>query len=283
MKTRAALATEPAAPIAVPPAYCFFHVFEPMAPTVRTFDRDYLLYAISGAVRLGVEGRRWLLPPAFAAWVPADTPVEIEMSHPVTSCSVLFERGFIGSTDPALPTRTVVFTMSPLAREMVAHCRRWGPDTMVDRSAETFFRALAQVCAELASRPSDVWRPYTADPALARAIAFTDANLERDLKVKEVAAAACMSERTLLRRYATETGMTWAHSLRRLRMIRAVELLTTTNASVATIANQVGYSALSAFNGAFRDFAGTTPTAMRRDWTEVGERVHPREGGRAAP
>lgn len=254
---------------APPPAYCFHQVFEPMGPVERTFDRDYLLYAIEGAVRLGVADRYWLLPPAFAAWVPARTSIGIEMTHPVTSCSVLFERGFVAGTGASVPDEAVVFTMSPLAREMVLHARRWPMET--DRAewsgsaAATFFAALAHVVAELAAKPSPVWRPIVRDEALRRALAFTEANMGRAVTVAEVAAAAHLSERTLLRRLASETGGTWAGALKRMRMIRAVERVTTSDDPIAVIANEVGYSALSAFNEAFREFAGTTPSAMQRD------------------
>ena len=237
---------------------------------MRAFDRDYLLYASEGAIRLGAGAREWLLPPAFAAWIPAGTPIAFDLPHPVVTCSVLFAPGFCAAVRPAPPDRPVVFAMSPLAREMVRHARRWGPDARDGPDgpdgddARTFFRALAGVAAELAATPADVWRPASEDPSLARALRYTEDHMGRAVTLGEVAAYAGLSERTLLRRYTRAFGLTWAQSLRRARMIAATERLATTGDPVTAIAFDVGYASLSAFNAAFRRFAGTTPGAVRR-------------------
>ncbi|GHB40185.1 AraC family transcriptional regulator [Pseudovibrio japonicus] len=248
-----------------PPAYCVYREFPVCGREQVSFDRDYLLYSMRGAVRLGVEGRCWTLPPAFAAWIPAGTQLEIEVIHTVTSCSLLLQQGFAETAGVTLPDKTVVFSMNRLAREMIAYTTRWRPED-VDWGAEadTFFKALVQVCAGLASRPTDVWRPTVQDDVLARALAYTEDNLAKPLQIADVAAAANVSERTLLRRYAEEAGMTWSQCLRRLRMIRAVELLSHEDEQVIQIAGAVGYASLSAFNKAFRDFTGQTPTEFRK-------------------
>ena len=57
--------------------------------------------------------------------------------------------------------------------------------------------------------------------------------------------------------------MTWSAVLRRMRVLRAIERLATSEDSVTTIAHAVGYTSLSAFNLAFRDLTGRTPTQYR--------------------
>lgn len=247
-----------------PPAYGFHRDFPPAPRAVRAFDRDYLLYARSGAVRLGVAGRDWLLPPAFAAWVPADTPIAFDLPYPMRSCSVLFAPSFTRAAGLPLPDRPVVFAMSPLAREMVRHTERWGPDApWTGPDAAPFFAALLGVLAELTRRPADVWRPTAEDPALRAALAFTEARHDRAVTMADAADAAGLTERTLRRRCTAELGLTWAQCLRRIRMIAATERLVTTDEPVTSVALSVGYGSLSAFNAAFRAFAGTTPTGLR--------------------
>lgn len=226
-----------------------------------------MLYAIHGAVRLGVESREWLLPSAFAAWIPSGTPIAFDLPHSVTTCSVLFEPGFCAGLRTAPPGRPTIFAMSTLAREMALHARRWGLGAdwaAQDEDPRPFFEALAGTVAALARSPVDIWRPASTDDILSRALAHTEAHLHRDITLAEVATEAATSERTLLRRYTYELGMTWAQSLRRLRMIAATERLVTTDDPVTSIAYDVGYQSLSAFNEAFRAFAGTTPTEVRR-------------------
>jgi AraC-like DNA-binding protein len=81
-----------------------------------------------------------------------------------------------------------------------------------------------------------------------------------------IARATGQSTRALARRFADEMGMTWRQALQRLRLMRAVEALATTDAPVTEIALDVGYNSLSAFNAAFRELVGTSPTAYRRSF-----------------
>ena len=162
------------------------------------------------------------------------------------------------------PGRPVVFAMSALAREMVGHARRWGPDAKPFGPREqAFFATLAAIVAELAATPADVWRPTSDDPNLSRALRYTEDHMGRPMTLSEVATEAGLSERSLLRRYVRDLGMTWAQSLRRVRMIAATERLTTTSDPITTIAYDVGYRSLSAFNEAFRNFAGSAPSEVR--------------------
>ena len=246
-----------------PPAYCFHREFPARAPDTVRFDRHYLLYAVRGALRIEVDARRWILAPSFAAWIPAHTDIGIEITRPTECCSVLYAPGFVAP----LPSSTVVFTVTPMVRRMIRHCRRWGPEADgLDAHAEAFFRALAHACVELAATPSDVWRPSAAEPRAARAIAWTEAHLHEDVGLADAARAACTSERTLSRLLVAGTGLTWAQTLRRLRMIRAVELLASdgdATGRITRIALASGYASLSAFERAFREFTGLTPTAFR--------------------
>ena len=57
--------------------------------------------------------------------------------------------------------------------------------------------------------------------------------------------------------------MTWRAVLRRMRVLGAIELLAASEDSVTGIAYAVGYTSLSAFNVAFRELTGRTPTEYR--------------------
>lgn len=242
------------------PAYCFYKVFDPEPPKTMQFDRHYLLYAAKGALRLEAEDRYWVLPPSRAAWIPADTSIKIEITHAVTCCSVLFHPGFIA---PDI-THCQVINLSEVARQMILHTRRWGPDSgQLDQHACSFFSALAGTCVELAQQPSKVWIPKGQSKAIQRALSFTQENLAQDTSLAQVAAAAHLSQRSLSRRFSQETNMTWRQMQRRMRMIRAIELLSNVEGRIINIALDVGYVSLSAFNRAFRDFSGFTPSEFR--------------------
>ena len=241
-------------------AYCYFQALEPRPTLDAVFDRDYLLYAISGALRVTIAEASWLLPPSFAAWVPAHTPIRVDIGNRVTTCSVLTSPGFC----PTMPDTPTVFQMSPMARHMIQYCKDWGPDAPQPSEAETFFLTLLNVCAGLVAKSIDVKRPAATDPVLLHAIDLTDAGLAGTITAGEVACAVGLSERSMQRRFREDVGMSWSETLTRLRMIHAVQLLAADDFSIIQIAGESGFSSLSAFNRAFRTFADSAPTEFRK-------------------
>jgi AraC-like DNA-binding protein len=231
-----------------------------------TFPGHYLLYASTGTFWLEVDKVRWLLPPQRAAWVAAQVPLRLYAAGPGTTSSVLFAEGSIPRPD----FTSRVFAVSPLAREMLLYAMQWGPEREgEDKTAETFFLALATVCTELAAYPDEFWLPRAQSAELSQAMAYTLSHLADKPAFAEVAGAANVSERTLARRFTEETGMTWNQFAHRARMIRAMELLAKSETRVIEVVYAVGYASVSAFNHAFRKFTGETPSGYRKRFQPI--------------
>ncbi len=241
-------------------AYAFVREFE-VAPTSELcVDRHYLLCASRGALRLEAHGTSWVLPPARAALIAAGGPIQVSIPQPATTSSVLFDATFA----PTPPAPLTVFDLDPLARALVSECAAWpdSPDPLPPY-ARSIFGALAAVAWRLAEHPAPVTVPSGRSPELRRALALTSDRLTEDVRFEDVARDVGLVPRSLARRFEEESGMTWRAALRRMRVLRAIEELAAGEDSVTTIAHAVGYSSLSAFNAAFRDLTGRTPTDYR--------------------
>lgn len=248
-----------------PDAYCFHQSFEPAGPSEFRMDRHYLLYAMEGTIRLEANGRRWTLPPARAALISAGHPVTISILSRLTSASVLYAPSFAAAPPQVLS----VFDVSPLAHELIAECRQWGPEGgALSPYAQRIFETLVAVALKLAETPSPCVLPAPASSALARALALTEELADGTPVFAEIAKATGQSPRALARRFSTEMGMTWRETLRRIRLIRAVEALASGDAPITEIALGVGYNSLSAFNTAFRDLMGKGPRAYRASFRD---------------
>lgn len=103
----------------------------------------------------------------------------------------------------------------------------------------------------------------TRDSTLARAIAWLGANLERPYRLEEVARAAAVSPRTLLRHFEQVLGHTPLEHLHLLRCRRACVLLEITLDSIPAVAEACGYSDPAAFRRVFRRHMGETPSRYR--------------------
>lgn len=241
-------------------AFAFARDFDAAPSSELCVDQHYLLCASQGALRLEAHGRSWVLPPARAALIAAGEPIQVAIPQPVTTSSVLFSRDFVD----APPAPSTVFDLSPLARALVSECVDW-PDAAepLPPYARSLFGALAAVAWRLAEEPSPVSVPAGDSPELRRALALTHDRLGEDVLFEDVARDVGLTSRSLARRFEDEAGMTWRAVLRRMRVLRAIEELAAGEDSVTAIAHAVGYTSLSAFNAAFRDLTGRTPTEYR--------------------
>ncbi len=231
------------------------------APTAELcVDRHYLLCAAQGALRLEFDGNSWLLPPARAALIAAGRPIQVSIPRPVRTSSVLFATDFVDAPPRAL----TVFDLSSLGRALVSECVNWPEaEEALPPYARSIFGALAAEAWRLADHPSPVTVPAGRSAELRRALALTGERLAQDLRFEDLAAEIGLAPRSLARRFEDECGMTWRAVLRRMRVLNAIELLAASDDSVTEIAYAVGYTSLSAFNVAFRELTGRTPTEYR--------------------
>ena len=243
-----------------PDAYSVYQVFAPQPAQAFEVDRHYLLYAMQGSMRLEADGQSWSLPPARAALIAAGKAITVSLPHKMTACSVLFDTGFV----PAPPRTLSVFEMSPLAKELILECRSWGAGSgALNDYARQMFATLAQVAWRLSTKPSPTFMPVGRSKAVIQAIELTEAKLADAPQFDDIARTVAATPRSLARKFSDELGMTWSQALRRLRIIKAIEELAQSDAPATKVAFRVGYNSLSAFNAAFRDLTGQTPTQYR--------------------
>ncbi|MGL5817047.1 MAG: AraC family transcriptional regulator [Phycicoccus sp.] len=241
-------------------AFAFTRSFAPAPARELVVDRHYLMCCSRGALRLEAAGQRWLLPPARGALLRAGHRATVGIPRPVTTASVLFHVDFV----PPPPADLTVVDLGPLARALVDECGRWQEsEEPLPTYAATMFTALASVVWRLAERPSPVTVPAGRSSTVREALRITEIELATPVRFDDVAARVGLVPRSLARRLEDEIGMTWRAALRRMRVLRAIELLATDDMAVTRVAHEVGYGSLSAFDAAFRELTGRTPSEYR--------------------
>ncbi len=101
---------------------------------------------------------------------------------------------------------------------------------------------------------------------VSRAKAFMRDNLGDSLTLAAIAAAAGVTERTLLRRFAANGSGTPAAYLLAARLAHARSLLESSSVPVKRVAAESGYGDLAAFARAFRKSAGLSPGEYRKSF-----------------
>ena len=92
----------------------------------------------------------------------------------------------------------------------------------------------------------------------------------RRVSLAAMAAVAGLERRTLLRRFATATGMTPIEYCRAVRIARARELLEGGDTSQKQIAQSLGYKDVASFARVFRKAVGSAPGAYRKRFGRKG-------------
>lgn len=96
-------------------------------------------------------------------------------------------------------------------------------------------------------------------------------HLHEPITVEQMAAHACTSVRTFMRRFRATTGTTPSRWLTQRRIDHARRILETTDAPVDRVAQDSGFGTAANLRAHFQRAVGTTPTAYRRTF-RVSER-----------
>lgn len=117
------------------------------------------------------------------------------------------------------------------------------------------------------------------DPAVAAAQAWAAENYPHEAPVARMVAISGLAERTFKRRFAQATGMAPLDYVHHLRLEEAKQVLESSEASIESIAFEVGYRDASFFTRLFRRKVMMSPTQYRRRFGGLKSRL--REAGAA--
>jgi transcriptional regulator GlxA family with amidase domain len=203
-------------------------------------------------VRAG--GSLWLLPPSHALWMPPRVVHEIAMAGRVEMRTLYIEPHHARE----MGEDCRVLFVSPLLRELIA--RAMDLPRLYDRAGAQVMALILQEIARLPSRPLGLRMP--ADPRLARLCALLLRDLASHPPIAQLGALVGLSERSVIRLFPKETGLSFRAWHSQARLLKAFELFEA-GKSVTRVALEVGYSAPGAFAKMFRRLMGKRPTQMR--------------------
>lgn len=215
-------------------------------------------YALAGIAEVETAGKRYLLPPNQAIWIPAGLEHQTTLRR-VRSISVFFSPELFSR--PGADAR--ILAAAPLIREMISYASRWQITREAnDSKGDAFLGVLADVVSEWLDHVVPLRLPTSSDPVVSMAMEFTDTNL-KSVDEHSLCSAIGVSARTLRRRFAESTNMSWSQYLVGSRVLRAMALLVESDDSITDVSIRVGFESLSAFTRAFKRYGNETPSAYR--------------------
>jgi AraC-like DNA-binding protein len=144
---------------------------------------------------------------------------------------------------------------------------RPGSETVLAKLSELLFVEAVRRYAEGLPQGQTGWLAGLRDPHVARALALLHRDIARPWSVDDLSREVGLSRSALADRFIGLIGMPPMHYVASWRMQVATQKLRSTNASLAQIADLVGYGSEAAFSRAFKKAFGTAPATWRRSNT----------------
>jgi AraC-like DNA-binding protein len=129
-----------------------------------------------------------------------------------------------------------------------------------------FVEAIRHWLATSDARPTG-WMGALRDPRIGAALVQIHSRPERDWDVESLAAEVAMSRSSFAQHFAELVGEPPSKYLTRWRMYLAARLLRTPGATVAQVAQRVGYDSEAAFSRVFKRYMRLAPAAFREEST----------------
>jgi AraC-like DNA-binding protein/mannose-6-phosphate isomerase-like protein (cupin superfamily) len=211
-----------------------------------------LLLALRGVLTCEVEGGLWIVPPQSAIWVPGG------VVHKFTATGTL--ECYVAFIDPSvesnLPSTCCALSTTPLLRELLIRSASL-PMMYADGGIESHLVTL--LLDEIAAAPiGNLHLPMPTDARLRKIVEMIAASPADRGTMETWARRVGMSERTLARVLASQTGMSFGRWRQQLHLMLAVRWLGA-GASVQQVADDLGYESASSFVSMFRKNLGSPP------------------------
>ena len=215
------------------------------------------VYSYSGVMEVKLDKHHYLAPPQYGIWLPPDVEHVGLNRCEACHCSLYVAKELA----TALPATPCALTVSPLVRAMLDELHLRPPALPRTPAQERLLQVLVD---QLAQAPvAGSYLPTSDDPVLAPLLQALLTNPGDSRSLPELARTFHTTERTLLRRFQRDLGMSFAEWRQRLRVVTAMPLLQA-GQTVETIALDLGYGSASAFIGMFRRLMGLTPDEYRK-------------------
>ncbi|GGI23859.1 transcriptional regulator [Bradyrhizobium guangdongense] len=211
--------------------------------------KGQLVMSLGGGVTCRIPSGLWMVPPHCAVWIPSRMP----HSNRATANARLFFV-YVEAELVDLPDRCCTISISPLLRELIVEL---SDGTQHDEARRQ--RLIGVLLGELPRMPvQQLHLPLSREPRLKRIAASLADNPADRRTLAQWADHVALSESSLARLIAKETGLTFGRWRQQLHLIVAIRELAS-GASVQQVSAELGYESVTAFITMFRKALGKPP------------------------
>lgn len=198
----------------------------------------------------------WSLMPGQIGWMPPHVVHAAKVHGPVRGWGVHLPADLC----QFLPASACIMGQTALASALLHRVAGWQPGPVTDPARQRLLLVLLDELQQAPTLPNGL--PLPQDSRLQRFAKALLNDPDDKTPLGQWAEQLALSERTLARRFAQETGLTCGQWRQRARLFRSLDLLAD-GQPITAVALAVGYDSLSAFGAAFRRHFGCSPQQYR--------------------
>lgn len=214
------------------------------------------IYAFNGVMEVHIDQVDYITPPPYGIWLPPNLQ-HSGLNRTAVSHGTLYVHECLCSR---MPQQAGILLSSSLVSAIFEHLRQ---RTLPEDSPE--YQRLLQVMLDQLQQAKLVssYLPHSSHPALMQILDFLHQHPDDSSPLQVLAQQANMTERTLARCCLKELGMSLNEWRQRLKVIKAMSMLTA-GKKVESIALDLGYANASAFINMFKRWMNLTPDQFRK-------------------
>lgn len=216
----------------------------------HTHELGHLVYPATGVLSLVTRDGSWIAPSNRVVWVPAEFEHQ-HRAHGAADMRIVFLPEAMAASLVAHPA---VLAMTSLARE--AMLMLTGPGHRPKESTDRLRLVIIDELGTTGEQPLHLPEPH--DDRLLAVTELVEEDLSNPVSLAQLGHQVGASERTLMRLFQQETGMTFRQWRTELRIHRAL-LLLADGLSVYDTAAECGWANPGSFILAFTSLVGMSP------------------------
>ncbi len=224
----------------------------PIALDFHRHRKGQVMLVQRGALTCEVESGLWIVPPRSAVWIPGGMLHAVKM----TGAAECFDAFVDPAVSQGLPQICCAVSVTPLLRALITRAAQL---PLFYDETDANARLMAVLLDELAAAQREVLHlPMPTDTRLRKMVDAMIAAPADRATLDVWAGRAGLSQRTLERIIAKETGMSFGRWRQQLAVLLAVKWLAG-GASIQQVAADLGYESMPSFVTMFRKVLGTSP------------------------
>ncbi len=214
---------------------------------VHRHRKGQLVLALHGSVTCEVPQALWMVPPQHAVWIPGGMPHSNRATDNARICFL-----FIEPAAARMPQQCCTLAISPLVRELIQHLATQGAGAGTARVVDLLLELL------VAAPVQQLHLPVSDHPKIRRMARALSKDPSDRTSLAQWGERLAISERSLARLVAQETGLSFGRWRQQLHILVALRQLSE-GATVQQVAGNLGYDSVTAFITMFKKALGQPP------------------------